>query len=67
MSDLDMEKARAAQRAYAKNWRRKNPDKVRENNLRYWARRAEREELAEVPVTERGMEHATDATISENR
>lgn len=43
MSDIDIEKARAAQRAYAKAWRAKNPDKVREKNLRYWARRAERE------------------------
>ena len=43
MSNIDIEKARAAQRAYAKAWRAKNPDKVREKNLRYWARRAERE------------------------
>ena len=43
MSNIDIEKARAAQRAYAKEWRAKNPDKVREKNLRYWARRAERE------------------------
>ena len=31
------------QKTYMKKWRAKNPDKVRENNLRYWARRAERE------------------------
>ena len=43
MSDIDIEKVRAAQRAYAKEWRAKNPEKVREKNLRYWARRAERE------------------------
>lgn len=50
MSDIDIEKARAAQRAYAKEWRAKNPDKVREKNLRYWARRAERE-VQEAPVS----------------
>lgn len=43
MSEIDVERAKAAQRAYAKAWRAKNKDKVRENNLRYWARRAERE------------------------
>ena len=51
MSGIDMEKARKAQRAYAKAWRAKNPDKVREANLRYWARRAERE-AAETQVAE---------------
>lgn len=50
MSNIDIEKARAAQRAYAKEWRAKNPDKVREKNLRYWARRAERE-VQEAPVS----------------
>lgn len=43
MSETDIEKAREAQRAYAKAWRAKNRDKVKANNLRYWARRAERE------------------------
>ncbi len=42
-----MEKAREAQRAYAKQWRAKNKERVRENNLRYWARRAEREAAAQ--------------------
>ena len=52
MSDIDIEKARAAQRAYAKAWRAKNPEKVREKNLRYWARRAEREaQEAHTPAT----------------
>ena len=35
------------QKTYMKKWRAKNPDKVRENNLRYWARRAEREAAAQ--------------------
>ena len=64
MSDIDIEKLRAAQRAYAKAWRAKNPDKVREKNLRYWARRAERE--AQAAVTEGGDDNAADATVSEN-
>lgn len=45
MDKLDVQKARAAQRAYAKAWRAKNPDKVREANVRYWLRRAEREAI----------------------
>ncbi len=45
MAEIDMERVRAAQRAYAKEWRAKNKDKVREKNLRYWAKRAERESL----------------------
>ena len=32
----------AARREYQKKWREKNPDKVRENNARYWERRAAR-------------------------
>lgn len=36
------EKAREAQRAYMREWRRKNKDKVRESNRRYWMRRAQR-------------------------
>ena len=29
-------------RAYFREWRKKNPDKVRENNRRYWLKRAEK-------------------------
>lgn len=36
------EKARAAQREYLREWRKRNPDKVRENNRKYWQRRAAR-------------------------
>lgn len=32
--------AKDAQRAYLREWRRKNPEKVRENNRRYWERKA---------------------------
>lgn len=32
--------AKEAQRAYLREWRRKNPEKVRESNRRYWERKA---------------------------
>lgn len=35
------EQARVAQREYLREWRRKNPDKVRENNRRYWERKTQ--------------------------
>ena len=59
MSEIEMEQVRAAQRAYAKAWRAKIKDKVREKNLRYWARRAEREaQAANIPATEeKGMQN----------
>lgn len=43
MEIIAKEKARAARNAYARKWRKNNPDKVRANNERYWIRRAERE------------------------
>lgn len=47
VQNLDSEKrideqARAARSAYYREWRRRNPDKVREINRKYWQRRAER-------------------------
>ena len=33
--------AKELRRLYAKAWRAKNPDKVRENNRRYWERKAQ--------------------------
>lgn len=33
--------AKEAQRAYLREWRRKNPEKVRESNRRYWERKAQ--------------------------
>lgn len=36
------EQARTARAEYFREWRRKNPDKVRENNRKYWQRRAAR-------------------------
>lgn len=34
------ESAKAARRLYEKEWRAKNPDKVKARNERYWAKRA---------------------------
>lgn len=34
------EEARQIRRDYLRDWRRKNPEKVREANRRYWERRA---------------------------
>lgn len=56
MTEANMEKAREAQRAYARNWRAKNKDRVRENNLRYWARRAEREAAQQAAENAEGEE-----------
>ncbi len=36
------EEAREAQRAYHREWRRKNPEKKKAQNERYWARKAEK-------------------------
>lgn len=34
------EKARELRNEYMREWRRKNPDRVRESKARYWERRA---------------------------
>ena len=36
------EKALELRREYQREWRRKNKDKVRANNLRYWERKAQK-------------------------
>lgn len=36
------DEAREAQRAYFREWRKKNPDKIREKNRRYWEKKAEK-------------------------
>ena len=36
------EMAIEARRSYQREWRRKNPDKVRENNRHYWERKAQK-------------------------
>lgn len=46
------ERAAKERREYYRQWRAKNPDKVRENNRRYWekraAKRADEEKTREV-------------------
>lgn len=39
IANITPEKAR---RAYLREWKKAHPDKVREYNARYWAKRAER-------------------------
>lgn len=36
----EMKLAAEARNAYAREWRAKNPDKVRKNNANYWLRKA---------------------------
>lgn len=43
MNDAMEQAAIEARRRYHKQWRQKNPEKVKAANDRYWARRAERE------------------------
>lgn len=48
MAELTLEeKAREERREYFRQWRAKNPDKVRENNRRYWEKRAAKRAEAE--------------------
>ena len=43
MAELTLEeRAKEERREYFRQWRAKNKDKVRENNRRYWERRAAR-------------------------
>jgi len=39
------EKNRDKVRAYARAWARKNPEKIRQNQIRYWQRRAMKEDV----------------------
>lgn len=43
MTEEQIKQAQEAKRRYARKWRAKNKDRVREANLRYWAKRADRE------------------------
>jgi len=38
------EKAKEARRAYQREWARKNPDKVKAQQARYWEKKAEQAE-----------------------
>lgn len=44
------EQARKARNEYYKEWRRKNPEKVKAAMVKYWANKAEKQQ-------ERGSEH----------
>ncbi len=44
------ERAKEERREYSRQWRAKNKDKVRENNRRYWERRAAKKAEAEQEV-----------------
>lgn len=44
------EKAIELRRAYQREWRRRNKDKVRATNLRYWERKAQKAEQKEGEV-----------------
>lgn len=39
MTPEQLEQARKARNQYAREWRARNRDKVKANNVRYWARR----------------------------
>lgn len=47
MDENEKKLAAAARNAYAREWRAKNPDKVRRNNANYWLRKAGKAALAE--------------------
>lgn len=43
MTDLELkEAARQERNRYAREWRKKNKERVKANNARYWERRAEK-------------------------
>jgi len=42
MTEREKELARKARNEYQKEWRAKNPDKVKASNERYWLRLAEK-------------------------
>lgn len=43
MAGAISERAKAAQKAYLKEWRRRNPDKIKAYNLNYWTKKVLRE------------------------
>lgn len=52
MAEMTLEeRAREERREYFRQWRAKNPDKVRENNRRYWEKRAAKKARAEQEVS----------------
>lgn len=47
MTESEKKAAKEARNAYAREWRKKNPDRVQANNQAYWVRKAKREETAQ--------------------
>ncbi len=45
------ERAKELQREYLRNWRRKNPDKMKQYSESYWMRKAEKEREAKANDT----------------
>lgn len=45
------ERAAEARREYLQNWRKKNPEKVKQYNREYWERRARKEENKDAEAT----------------
>lgn len=51
MAEMTLEeRAREERREYFRQWRAGNPEKVRENNRRYWEKRAAKKAQAEQEV-----------------
>lgn len=55
-------KANAARNAYAKAWRAKNKDKIREANRRYWERKAAELEQEEKENAGRSIDSHADGS-----
>lgn len=51
------DEAKAARRAYLAAWRKKNPERVKEQNRRYWEKKA-----AQIATAERGSDDGTAVT-----
>ncbi len=60
------DQARAARRAYYKEWRANNKDKVREKNRRYWEKKAKKEKGDEDAQEYNSNKHEWSAAISEH-
>lgn len=56
------ERAAAARRAYKREWARKNPDKVKAQQERYWTRKADKQDAA----TGAGADQTAERTAAED-
>ena len=62
---MNEEAVKAVRAEYYRNWRKRNPDKVREINARYWERRAERLAASENPEEAGKIGQAVEALADE--